>query len=535
MSVPVDPGADATRARVRRASLVMAAGTVLSRATGFGRVLALAYAAGFFRLADTYNIANTTPNIVYELVLGGVLSATLVPLFVERLAVDDDESWEAVSAIVGVAVVALAVLTAVVAIGAPLIVHLYTFRVSGSTGRDQQAVATTLLRLFAPQILFYGLITLSTALLHARRRFAATSLTPVLNNLVVIGVLVSLPHVMRTTTLAALRHDVGAQLLLGLGTTAGVLVQAVALLPSLRAAGTRLRVRWHPGHPAVRRLLALSGWTIGFVVANQVALWAVLALANGENGGVSVYQSAYMFFLLPHAVIAVSLMTALLPELAERWSARDRDGYRRHLVDGLRVDLFLLVPAAIGYVVLASHLGDVARANGYGSSSSAVRLFHVLPAFAVGLPGFSAYLLLMRAYQAMQDTRSMFLLYCVENAVNIALAVALFAADGVRGLAFAYSVAYTVATVVSLAHLRRRVGAIDARPLLATVARAGVASAVMAVVLVVVAGGGRTSEVTAGVRTALAVALGAGAYLLTARALRAPELSTVRPRRRAIT
>lgn len=441
----------------RRVTVAMAASTVASRVTGFGRVFALAYAMGFARLADTYNLANTTPNIIYELILGGILSATLVPVFVDRLSTrDEDDAWHAISAVVTVATVGLVALTIALYAAAPLVIRLYTFRVAGEAGHDQQAVATTLLRMFAPQVLFYGLIALATGLLNARRRFVAPAATPVLNNLVVIGVLLALPHVAGALTLHAVRHDTAALLLLGVGTTAGVAVQALALVPSMRKARMRLHAVWAPRHEAVRAMLRLSGWTFGYVVANQVALWVVVVLANGRRGDIPAYQSAFLFFLLPHAIFSVSVMTALLPDLSERWATRDRDGFGERLSFGIRITLLLLVPAAAGYTVLALPLIRLVLEHGALSAESARTTADVLRLMAFGLPAFSVYLLLMRAYQAMQDTRTMFLTYCVENGLNIALAIALYPSMGVRGLGLALALAYLGGTAATLWDMRRR-------------------------------------------------------------------------------
>lgn len=522
---------------LRSATAAMAAGTVLSRLTGFGRVVALAYALGFFRLTDTYNLANTTPNIVYELVLGGVLSATLVPVFVEHLARrDEDDAWDAVSAVATVALAVAAAVTVAFALCAPWVIRLYTFRVGGAEGRDQQAVATQLLRMFAPQVLLYAAITVATAVLHARRRFLATATTPVLNNLVVIAVLLAFPHVARDRSLSSVRHDTAALALLGLGTTAGVAAQAAALWPSLRRARARLRFRWAPRHDAVRTVARLSGWTLGYVATNQLALWVVLALANGREGDVAAYQSAYLFFLLPHAVVAVSVMTALLPDLAERWSAGDPDGFRERLGLGLRVIAAVLVPAAAGYMVLARPLIRLVLLHGSLSLASADTTATLLAIFAAGLPAFSAYLLLMRAYQAMQDTRSMFFCYLAENGINVVAALALYPAFGVRGLAAASGVAYACGTAIALSHIRRRTAGLDGRRVLASVGRTLAATAVMT------AGVAAVSAAVAGesgwrlaLRVGAGLATGGSLLVLAARALGIDEVAhLVRLRRRAV-
>lgn len=519
---------------VARSTALMAAGTMLSRLTGFGRVVALAYAFGFTRLTDTYTLANTTPNIVYELILGGVLSATLIPVFVDLLnrgrtgedhgEDNDDEAWRGISAVVTAATVTAVAVSALFALAAPLIIRLYTLGKEGGAADDQRAVATVLLVLFAPQVALYGLITMVTALANARRRFGAPMFAPVANNLLVIATLLAVPHVADDLSLAAMRHDTGALMLLGLGTTAGVAAQAVVQLLALRGAGIRLRPSWNLRHPAVARVVRLSGWTFGFAVANQLSLYVVLVLANrGAAGDVTAYQAGHIFFLLPHGVFSVSIMTALLPDLAERWSGRDLDGFRRRVSMGLRTIAFVLVPAALGYLLLAEPIVRVALEHGAFGAADTQTTSDVLALFALGLPGFSIYLMLMRAYQAMQDTRSMFVLYAVENAVNVVLALALYPSLGVQGLALAYALAYVGGTAVALVHLRRRLGGLDGANLAAGLVRTLVAAAAMGVVVA-----GATAVVDGPLLTVgIAVPLGVAVYGLVARRLGIGELDTV--------
>ena len=511
----------------------MAAGTFVSRLTGFGRLVALAYALGFTRLTDTYNLANVTPNIVYELVLGGVLSATLVPVFVSRLATDDDEeAWRAISAVATAALALLLVVTGVFLAAAPWLIRLYTLGQDEPTAAEQRAVATALLRMFAPQVALYGMVTITTALLQARRRFAAPMFAPVLNNLVVIAVLLALPHIADDLSLAGLKADTGGLLFLGLGTTAGVAAMTLAQMTALRRAKVRLRLLWDPRHAAVRTVLRLSGWTFGFTAANQVALWVVLTLANGGRAGdVAAYQAGQVFFQLPYGIFAVSVMSALLPDLSERWVLGDLDGYRQRLSVGLRTIAVVVVPAAVGYLCLARPIVTVVLQHGALEASSARVTADVLGFFALGLPGFCVYLLVMRAYQAMQDTRTVFVLYAVENGVNIALALAMYPSLGVRGLALAYALAYTIGTVVALAHLRRRTRGIEGRAVARSWLRTAGASAVMGGVVAVSASlvDGAAAKVGVG------VAVGVTVYLAGAKALGVEELATLlRIRRRPV-
>jgi putative peptidoglycan lipid II flippase len=429
--------------------------------TGFLRVAAIAYALGVTTVAGVYSYANETPNIVYELLLGGVLTATLVPQFVKHLQTKDPD---ASSAVVTVAMLALVVITVLGVLLAPYIVDIYTLRVSGPGRLEQQELATKLLRLFMPQMLFYGFVALATALLQARRRFAAAAFAPILNNVVVIALFLALPRIVDgPLTVRRINNDNGLVLLLGLGTTAGIAVMALALLPALR--GARVRLRFLPSlrHAAVRVVFRLSGWTMGYVIANQIALWVVLVLANGERGGAFAYLSAFAFFQLPYGLFSVSVMTAITPELAAAGVRGDLPALRHRFARALRLTLTVIVPAAAVYVALARPIVVALLQRGAFSASDAVLVSDALVGFALGLPFFSTYLFALRAFYSLSDTRTPFLLNCLENAVNIALAIVLFDHFGIAGLAFAYAGAYAVAAIVTLAVLSRRLGGLQGR------------------------------------------------------------------------
>ena len=516
--------------QLSRNTAVMAVGTLLSRVTGVGRWAALSYSLGATTLTDTYWLANNTPNIIYELALGGVLSGTLLPAFVRAFRSDDDEDrggWEAVSALVTVAVVASAVLALVFLVVAPLFVSLYTLRNSGQLAAEQRSVAVDMVRLFAPQVFFYGLISVSTALLNARRRFAAPMFAPVLNNLLVIGVLVAFPHVTDTTTLAGVRADRGALLFLGLGTTAGVFVMALAQLP-VRTLVRHVRWRWQPDHPAVRTVIRLSGWTVAFVLANQISLFLVYFLANGRGGDVTIYGLALPFFQLPHGIIAVSIMSAIAPDLAALWADDDVPGFRRRLVLGIRTISAVMVPAAVGYILLARPIVGLVLDHGRLAEGDADDLGRTLALMAIGLPAYSLWLYFTRAYQALQDTRSLFVLYVVENAVNIAAALALYPSMGVEGLGLAYALAYIIGSGAALVDLRRRLGGLEGRDLGTSLARIAVATAVMAGAVAVVAPLVGTSQgAGAAARAGVATVVGVTVYLVAARAIGVAELRSL--------
>lgn len=462
--------ADAGEASVRagtgwlaRATGLMAVGTLLSRLTGLLRTVATVYALGFVGVSGDYNLANTIPNMVVDLVLGGVLSATFVPVFVERLASRaSEEAWEAISAVVSVAVAVITVASLVFLVAAPVIVDVLTGLNHGTASGADRRLATDLLVLFVPQLTCYGFIALATAVLNARRRFAAPMFVPIANNVVLIVILVAFRQVVSHGVVgSAAGADVllahrGWLLLLGVGTTAGVIVQAVALIPALR--GADLRLRWAPRfrHEAVRTVARLSGWTFGLVVANQISLTVILALSEAiGTQAVSAYTYSWQFFQLPYGVVAVSVMTATVPELSRHWTLGDLDAFRRRLAGGLRAVLAIIVPAAGAMVVLARPavelLGHLTR------QPSATATAEELAVLALGLPGFCVFLYFIGVLQSIQDMRSAFWLYALENGVTVVLAAALYRPLGVRGIAAAIAAAYTVAAVVALDRVRRRV------------------------------------------------------------------------------
>jgi len=302
-----------------RSNVAVATGTAMSRVTGVVRVAVLGSVLGSpSALADAYDLANGTPNMVYELLVGGVLSASLVPLFT-RLHEEDDT--DGTSAVVTVAAIVMAAVTAAAVVAAPLIFRLYSLLTAATVDADQyRHVGTVLARIFLVQIFFYGLNALAVALLNARRRFFAAAWVPTLANGVIIVTLLFVPKVMHSTApqLTDVLDNADLRWLLGGGATAGIAVMAFALLPALAAAGVRIRFRPDFHHPAVLRLRSLSGWALGYVAANQLAIVVVRNLLRGGDGSIFSYSRAYLWFVLPHGLLAMSIATERLPRLVLR-------------------------------------------------------------------------------------------------------------------------------------------------------------------------------------------------------------------------
>jgi len=440
--------------------LSIASGTLASRLTGLVRVLVLAYVLGFTPLADAYNLANTVPNMLFDLVLGGVAGATFIPVFVERLALDGERrAFKSISSVVTAALIVLVVASGVAWVAAPAIINGFTalhhgVGPSANALGDQRAVATSLLRWFVPQVFFYGVIGVATALLNVRQRFGAAAWVPVANNVVCVGVLIWFHLVDPTPTLDHLRgssHLLG----LGLGTTLGVAVQFLCLVPALaRADLWRLSFRLDLADPALRAVARLGSWTLAVVVANQASLYVVLAFAFGVGGRgpVSAYTYGWSFMQMPYAVVVVSVLGALTPQLAGLATARDFAGLGERLRFGLRQSLVIILPASVTLVLLAQptvaillHHLDARATLGAGT---------VLAVLAAGLPGFTVFQLCVRGLQAMQRAREVFILYAIQNAATIALAFAL-GRHSLAGLTASVSIAYAGAAVLALGALAR--------------------------------------------------------------------------------
>lgn len=513
-----------------RSNLTVAAGTALSRVTGLLRVIVLAYVLGRNPLTDAYKLANETPNIVYDLLIGGVLSATLVPLFSTFLEDDDDESTNVV---VTTAIVVMAALTVVAVVAAPLVFRLYSLSVED--GVDPvvfRRVGTTLARIFLVQILFYGLVGLANAFLNSRRRFFAAAWSPILPNVAIIATLLSLPDPGdRRYFLTDVLDDTRVRLTLGLGATLGIATMAVVLLPAVAATGFRFRPRFDLRHPAVAKLLSLSLWTIGFVVANQVALVVVRNLTDPGSGGASSYFDAFTFFVLPHGLLAVSIATTFQPELARAVARRDKPTVIATTSLGLRMTALITIPAGVGIFVLRRPIVGLAFERGNYTAADALVTSRALAGFALGLGAFSIYLFGLRAFYAHKDTKTAFKVNVVENGINIALAFALVGTYGVLGLGAAFAIAYVVAAVWVLSILSYRIPGFSMSEIVDSVWKMVIAAALMGEsVWWITRGVGGNTGVDAVVRLAVGVVVGVIVYVVLLWAMDARELDAVRRR-----
>ncbi|MDQ0600268.1 putative peptidoglycan lipid II flippase [Streptomyces canus] len=527
-TTPKPPTTTAPRDTAARSSAVMAAGSIVSRATGFARSAVVAAALGTIGpTADGYAVGNALPTIVYILLLGGALNAVFVPELVKAAKEHADGGTAYTDRLVTVCVVALLAITATAVWAAPAIVDAYT----DYTG-PQAAMTTALARYCLPQIFFLGLFTLLGQVLNARGRFGAMMWAPVLNNLVVMtvfGLYLALAMGGGDTLTAT------GTAVLGWGTTAGIAVQALALVPALRAARFRWRPRFDWRGSGLTRPLRAAGWLVLLVLANQAAYWVTTRLATtaGLDGGpgYGAYNNAYALWVVPHGIITVSLVTALMPRMSAAAADGDTAAVRRDVSHALRVSASAVVPAACALFALAQPVMALVFGYGRTGADDTAAMAGILMAFAPGLIALSGQYVLSRTFYALSDTRTPFLLNLLIVALNAGLSLTaahlLPARWAVTGMAGAYSLALCAGWVVTGLVLSRRLGI--ARPLRSSAVGAHarlLLAAVPATALghLAVLGTARAGALVAATAGAVAVVL---TFALLTRPLRLAELDAL--------
>ena len=516
----------------------MAVGTVASRATGFLRTAVLVAVLGVQQVPLAFTVANTVPNIVYELLLGGILTSTVVPLLVR--ADQDGYGEEYAQRLLSLTVLVLGAIALVLVVLAPQITDLY---LSGADA-DTRALTITFARFFLPQVLFYGVGALLGAWLNTHGRFGPPMWAPVLNNVVVIGSLVVFallpgPDHLTSGSITSTQITV-----LGVGVTLGIVAQTVALLPALRATGLRLVPRLDFRGTGLGQAGRLARWTFFYVVCNQLVLLVVVNLASRapKDRGYPSYTNAFLLWQLPHAVIAVSVITALLPAMSRAAHDGRLDVLRSQLDRGLRTTTALMIPAAVGLVVLGVPLAVTVFGHGRTSVDQARFMGELLAVFACGLVAFSTYQLQLRAFYALQDTRTPALVNLAVNAVTVVVDVALYLSLPDRwrvlGLAAGQASSYLVGVVVCTSVLARRVPRDPRGHVLRTAARCLFAVTAPALAALLVAR--LTTDALGRATTGSLVAAAAGGLVLLVgyvgivRRLRVPEVDElVRPLLRA--
>ncbi len=470
---------------IGRASIFLASGTFVSRILGFASAFVLARTIGIIGAgADTFTLANQLPNNIYAIIAGGLLTAVLVPQIV-RAGLHADGGQKFINRLVTLGIVVFLAVAIVATLCAPLLVHLYTQ--SGAAGFDSRevALATAFAYWCLPQVLFYALYSLVGEVLNAKGVFGPFTWAPVLNNVIAIaGLLVFLTIFGGDPA----HRDAAAWTppmvaLIGGSATLGIAAQAFVLFFFWKRAGLSYRPEFRWRGVGLGRTGKTAAWTFGMILVTQVAGLVETNVSTLASGGasVAVLRYAWLIFMLPHSIVTVSIATAYFTRMSRHARDADLAAVRRDLGSSLRSILLIMVFSAVGLMVLAFPFAAL-----FGVDYEQVRaLGFVLLAFLPGLVPFSILFVLQRVFYALEDTRTPFLIQLVQAVLFIGLAIA--AASLPRdliavGLACALTIAGTMQTILAAIVLSRRIGGLDAGPvvrqalwfLLAAVPAAGV-------------------------------------------------------------
>lgn len=454
-------------ANLIRSSSVMGLGTIISRATGLIRNLLLVAALGTGLLGDAFNVANTTPNIIYNLLIGGALSAVFVPLIVQSFRQEDGGSAY-ISRLLSLIASALLFITIAAMLLAPLLVSLYAPTFS-SRSRD----VTLAFALYClPQILFYGLYGILGQVANAKEKFGPMMWAPIANNLLVI---VLFSYFISVTDEISLETISDSQIaLLGLGSTIGIALQAMILIPTLRKSALKLSFRGDWRGVGLDKALKLASWAFIFVLISQLGFLitvnlatraAVLAQEQGIDYGVGYtpYANAYLVMLLPHSIVTISIVTALLPGLSKLAFDKKLSEVRDQLSKALRLTAILTIPASLFFFFFAE---EIASAIFFGiSEQSAEYIGRVLAAMSLGLIPLSINLVLIRGLNAFENTKYQVISNLVINLVALTISLWAFlnldVADITVGLGAALAISYWVGIVCTYYLLRKYSGPLN--------------------------------------------------------------------------
>ena len=539
---------------VARASTLMAAGTVVSRVTGVGRDIAMTAALGFFIVSDAYSLGNSLPTVVYILVIGGALNAVFVPQLVRRMKEDTDGGKAYADRLITLVATVLLVMSIVAVFAAPWIVRLYT---TDTFPAGEYDLAVAFARLCLPQVFFYGLYTLLSQVLNSRGRFGMPMFAPIANNVVAIATFLLFIGVAGTSAASHGQLTTSQVLILGIGTTLGVIAQAVILIPVMWKSGYAWRPRFDWRGAGLGKAGTLAFWTIGLVLVNQLTYVVITRLATQANvnaatagvaaAGLTTYQKAHLVFLLPHSVITVSVVTAMLPALSRVAHDGRLDQVGRDIAKTMRTVAALIVPVAMVLIVNGASVAILLFGYGAATSDQAGLMGLIVSVFMIGLLPFTLFYVLLRGYYALEDTRTPFFITIAFSVVLLIMVFPLFswARDGgrqVAAIALAYSLSYWVGLVITWIVLARRLGSMRSGPTVWGLARIVIAGLISLSVmglallfLVNVLGGyhpAHKGELL--IIVIVTSVVGLLTYVLAALALRVPEVAQVKNQARGV-
>jgi putative peptidoglycan lipid II flippase len=449
-----------------RASGIMALGTIISRITGFVRGILIVAVLGTTLLADTYNVANTMPNILYNLLVGGALTAIFIPQLVRSFDHEDGGDDFASRLITTISLILL-VLVSLGMFFAPALVRLYAPELFTAGFEREQEIAIAFTRYCLPQIFFLGLFTMLGQVANARGSFGPLMWAPIANNIVGIalfgGFLLFSPGI----DISSITSNQVA--LLGWGTTFSVVVQALVLVPVMKKLGVSIKPKL--GVSGLGKSFNLAGWTLVYVLISQLGYLVTVnvatsaAVRSAQEGiktgvGYTPYTYAYYVLLLPYSIVTISIVTAILPHISKLALDGKRDEVKAQLIRAIRLVGVITVPSAVAFLFFGPL---ITQSIFVGISNEDSRYIgYVLSALSFGLVAFSINLILIRGFNAFEDTRTQVISILVINIVSVAMSYFFLSFVKTQwitiGLGVAFSVSYLVGLFVTLGLLKKHVG-----------------------------------------------------------------------------
>lgn len=459
-----------------RASGSMAIANLVSRITGFLRQVMLVGVLGIGVIPDSYNLANTLPNIVYELLMGAVLASSVIPVLVQAQHEDADDGEAFTQRLLTVASVLLLGGTIVAVVCAPLLAGLYFSGVDP----NRTALTTAFSYLLLPQILFYGVFGLLSGVLNARHVFKPGAWATVLFNLAMFATLAIYVVVPGDISLDPVRMGDAKLLVLGIGTTVGVAIQAVVLIPPLLRTGLRLRWRWG-WDPRMSQFSRMVFWLVLYTLVSQVAYVVLSKISTGaEAGSYTVFSNSWLLLQVPYGVLGVSLLTAIMPRMSQAAAEGDIPGVVENLSIGSRLSAVMIVPICAVITVLGPQVGIGLFGLRHGNVDGAAVIGLTLTTSAFGLVFYAITMLQLRVFYAMNDARTPTMI----NGITVVIKVILFyvcahvldAHHVVYGLTFVNALGFVFAAIVGEIWLRARIGRLDTTRVIRTLLKVTIAS-----------------------------------------------------------
>lgn len=459
----------------------MSVATLLSRITGFIRMWAIGLALGVGATTSAFNLANNVPNMIFELVAGGILSSLFIPTYMDVKAErGEDAAWRFASHVFNLCVLALGVVAVIGIVLPEPFIWTQTFRFSPESANTVRDTAEFFFRFFAIQVVLYGGGMVIQGVLNAQRKYLWTSLGPVFNNLVVIVTMIYVAtRPLNTSTLTVL----------ALGTTGGVAAMFIVMIPSLFKVKAKYHFELGLKDPAVRRMLKLALPTVIYVVTNLISVSFRNASALSVTAsGPGILTYAWTWYQLPYGILAVALATALFTELSSYASEKDMTNFKTTFSRGLRATAVLIMPAAGMVFVLAEPLTNLFVVGRFTTNDISL-VTPVLQTWALALTFFACMMFVLRAFYSLKDTKTPAIINIATSAVQVGgyliltTGLGAWSGFGLRGIPLTDLIFCALQFSVLLFFLRKKIGSFDVLAFVGVFVRMAFATVISSIIV----------------------------------------------------